>query len=219
MTTECLYSRRLVLGGGLLAAAGLAGAGRSQNLLSVTSGQDLGPFFPVVRPLDQDSDLAHLQGSGRAQGTVINVVGRVLDRNGSPVSGARLDIWQANAMGRYAHPGDQDTSGDRPLDPNFQGSATLVTAADGAFRFRTIKPGAYPIPGDLRRTPHIHFDVTGARERLTTQMYFPGEALNDTDFILRNAIPRESVIARAIEPLSDDRDHPAFHWDVVLAVG
>ena len=217
MGADRLYSRRLVLGGALCAASGLAGSARAQQL-TVTSDQPLGPFYPVARPLDQDSDLTRLPGSsGTASGTIVNVVGRVLDRSGRPISRARIDIWQANAAGRYTHP--LDGNNNAPLDPNFQGSAIFLTDQEGRFRFRTVKPGAYRIPDGQLRTPHIHVDVTGRSDRLTTQMYFPGEELNRADFLLAAAVSRESVIARAIPALADDRENLALQWDIVLATG
>lgn len=201
---------------GATALVGTAISARAQQLVP-TSSQDLGPFYPVLRPGDSDADLTRVRGArGPAQGAPINVVGRVLDRRGNPVRGATIELWQANAVGRYDHPGDTQSAG--ALDPNFQGYAMLVTDRDGNFKFRTIKPGAYQIPGDMR-TPHIHLDIKGRSERLVTQMYFPGEPLNDSDLLLRNASPRESVIARTINRLSGDPGAAAFGWDVVLAVG
>ena len=208
-------SRRHVMVGAT-ALVGTAVAANAQ-LLVPTSGQDLGPFYPVLHPGDSDADLTRVRGArGLAQGTPINVVGRLLDRRGNPVRGATIELWQANAVGRYDHPGDTQSIG--ALDPNFQGYALLATDRDGNFKFRTIKPGAYKIPGDMR-TPHIHLDIKGRSERLITQMYFPGEALNDSDLLLKNASPRESVIARAVERLSGDPGAATFAWDVVLAVG
>ena len=212
------YSRRLVLAGGLgLAAAGIARAAQGQaGGLAPTSEQALGPFFPLERVPDQDADLTRVEGTaGVARGQVINVVGRVVDATGRPLSGVRLDIWQANAAGRYFHPADQS---DIPLDANFQGSTVIQTGAEGGFRFKTVKPGHYPIPGGRYRTAHIHFDIIGRRERLTTQMYFPGEALNETDILLPTAMPRESVMSRLVT-LADDPGTPTYQWDVVLAVG
>ncbi|HZB68854.1 MAG TPA: hypothetical protein VE403_00665 [Sphingomicrobium sp.] len=195
---------------------GFAATARAEKLVP-TSGQDLGPFYPVVRPKDEDADLTRLRGTkGVARGEPINVIGRVVDLRGRPVRGVRLELWQANAVGRYDHPGD--VRADAALDPNFQGFAALITDRDGRFKFRTIKPAAYMIPGDVR-TPHIHFDVHGRSERLVTQMYFPGEPLNERDFILRMASPRESVIAQAIPRLSGDPAAAAFQWTVVLAYG
>ena len=135
----------------------------AQNL---TPEQIMGPFYPVIRPLDRDSDLTRIVGKrGHAQGQVIHLTGRVLNSRGEPVRGARLEIWQANAKGRYDHPGDVNPA---PLDPNFQGFGVQVTDAQGRYRFKTIKPAAYPInpanPSNIR-PPHIHFDVTGRKVR------------------------------------------------------
>ena len=209
-----IHRRGVVIGGAALAA--LATSARAQKL-APTSGQDLGPFYPVIRPRDADADLTRLRGTkGVARGDPINVVGRVVDLRGRAVPGVRLELWQANAVGRYDHPGDH--ANPAALDPNFQGYASLVTDRDGQFKFRTIKPSAYNTPIGMR-TPHIHFDIRGRSERLVTQMYFPGEALNERDFFLRNAAPRESVIAEAIPRLSSDPAAAAFNWTVVLAYG
>ncbi len=206
--------RHLVLGGGAL--AGLAATARAQQLVP-TSDQDLGPFYPIVRPRDEDADLTRVRGArGIAKGDPINVIGRVVDLRGRPVRGVRLDLWQANSVGRYDHPGDH--ANPAPLDPNFQGFARLLTDRDGQFKVRTIKPSAYDTPIGMR-TPHIHFDIHGRAERLVTQMYFPGEALNERDQLLSKATPRESVIAEAIERLSGDPAAAAFRWNVVLKYG
>jgi len=206
--------RNLVLGGGAL--VGLASSAGAQKLMP-TSGQDLGPFYPVVRRQDEDRDLTRVRGTkGIAKGEPINIVGRVVDLRGRPVRGVRLDLWQANSVGRYDHPGDH--ANPAALDPNFQGFARLLSDRDGQFKFRTIKPSAYNTPIGMR-TPHIHFDIHGRSERLVTQMYFPGEALNEKDSLLRNAQPRESVISEAITRLSGDPAAAAFKWTVVLAYG
>jgi protocatechuate 3,4-dioxygenase, beta subunit len=205
--------RHLVVG-----AAAIAGvsAARAQNL-TATSGQDLGPFYPVLRPADHDADLTRLKGrKGTAVGQPIQVIGRIVDLRGNPVRNASVEIWQCNAAGRYAHPGDR--ANPAALDPNFQGFARLATDRDGQFRFRSVKPKDYDTPVG-RRTPHIHFSIDGHRERLVTQMYFPGEPLNDGDFLLRNAAPKQSVIAEAIDRLSSDPQALAFRWNVVLAQG
>jgi protocatechuate 3,4-dioxygenase beta subunit len=205
--------RHLVVG-----AAAVAGvsAAKAQNLVA-TSAQDLGPFYPIVRPPDHDADLTRLKDrSGVAIGQPINVVGRIVDRRGNPIRNAQVELWQCNAAGRYDHPGD--LANPAALDPNFQGFARLATDSDGQFKFRSVKPKDYDTPIG-RRTPHIHFDISGHRERLVTQMYFPGEPLNDSDFLLKNASPRESVIAEAIDPLTGDPQALAFRWTVVLGVG
>ena len=209
-----LTRRQMVVGGAALTS--LAASARSQSL-AATSSQDLGPFYPIIRPADHDADLTRLKGrSGTAAGQPINVLGRIVDARGNPVRGAQVELWQCNAAGRYDHPGDR--ANPAVLDPNFQGFARLATDADGEFKFRSVKPKDYDTPIG-RRTPHIHFSIDGKSERLVTQMYFPGEPLNDSDFLLRNASPRESVIAEAIDRLSSDPQALAFRWTVVLGVG
>ena len=205
--------RHLVVG-----AAAVAGVSAAQApKLVATSGQDMGPFYPVVRPPDHDADLTRLKGrTGIAMGQPINIIGRVVDLHGNPVRNVQVELWQCNAAGRYDHPGD--AANPAALDPNFQGFARLATDRDGQFKFRSVKPKDYDTPIG-RRTPHIHFDISGHRERLITQMYFPGEPLNDSDFLLKNAAPRESVIAEAIDRLSGDPQALAFRWTVVLGVG
>jgi protocatechuate 3,4-dioxygenase, beta subunit len=206
-----LIRRSLIVSGICLLAAPSAALGATP-----TPRQTRGPFYPTARPADQDADLTRLAGAkGPPKGQAIQVTGRVLNRQGQPIAGAKLDLWQANAAGRYDHPGDTDARA--PLDPNFQGSAVVTAGRDGAFRFRTIKPGAYPQDG-MTRPPHIHFEISGANARLVTQMYFPGEALNDQDFILRRAGAGSPLIARPIAALSSDPRAQAFSWDVVLDV-
>ena len=205
--------RHLVVG-----AAAVAGvsAARAQNLVA-TSAQDLGPFYPVLQPTDHDADLTRLKGRKEtAIGQPIQVMGRVVDLRGNPIRNAQVELWQCNAAGRYDHPGDRANPAE--LDPNFQGFARLATDRDGQFRFRSIKPKDYDTPIG-RRTPHIHFDVRGLRERLVTQMYFPGEPLNDGDFLLKNAEPKQGVIGYAIDRMSADPQALAFRWTVVLAQG
>jgi protocatechuate 3,4-dioxygenase, beta subunit len=205
--------RSLIVGGG---GAALAAPLAAQDLLEVlarsTPPQQLGPFYPTVRPLDQDADLTQLKGaSGRATGEVIEIFGTVSDHNGNPVAGASLDLWQANAVGRYWHAGDQRE--DLPLDPNFQGSAVLTTDAAGRYRFRTIRPGIYGF-GGTPRPRHIHFDIKSRRARLTTQMYFPGEKENALEDIAESSL----LVARAADPLERGAP-PALRWDVKLPYG
>ena len=143
------------------------------------------------------------------------VTGRVLNARGEAVPGAVLEIWQANAAGRYAHPSDPNVA--TPVDPEFQGYARLVADARGGWRIVTIRPGAYPVGSGRLRTPHIHFDVSGRTDRLTTQMYFPGERLNASDRLLQAVSDPSPLIARAAGPGADNVLR--LQWDVVLATG
>jgi protocatechuate 3,4-dioxygenase beta subunit len=140
-------------------------------------------------------------------GEVIEVAGRVLDRRGTPVSGATIEIWQANAFGRYAHENEVSTE---PLDPNFQGVARLTTGPSGAWRIKTIRPKFYDSPIGVR-TPHIHFDVQGRAHRLTAQMYFPEEQeRNAADLLYRGlGADAPTSVARLDAPAS-------YRWDIVL---
>lgn len=212
-----LLTRRSLVVCGASALAGVA-SGRAlgaSGKLVPTVAQTIGPFYPVARPLDQDADLTIVRGRrGRAKGKVIEVFGRVLDPDGRPVPHAKLDLWQANAAGRYAHRADDNPA---PLDPDFQGSATFNADSDGRFRFRTIEPGVYP-----GRVRHLHLDVTGREQRVITQMYFPGEPGNAADSLL-SRIPagplRERLIARAASPVDKSGVAATFQWEVVLEAG
>jgi protocatechuate 3,4-dioxygenase beta subunit len=132
--------------------------GRQRSALTTPTG-DLGPFYPIVRGQHADNDLTLVRGRrGRATGQIIEVSGRVLNRNGDPVSGVVIELWQANAAGRYAHPSDTNPA---PIDANFQGFAKLVSGRDGSYCYTSIKPGAYPDGDDSPRPPHVHLDVSG----------------------------------------------------------
>ena len=195
-----MISRRGVLASGLSAVA-LSSVTLSTVALSpVAAGlvptprQSLGPFYPSLKPLDSDTDLVSVAGHGkRAAGQVAHVMGRVLDAAGRPAGGGRVEIWQCDAFGRYHHPRDAGTEGTGGGDPNFQGYGRTVLAADGAYRFRTIRPVPYP-----GRAPHIHFAVSGPGfEPLVTQMYVAGEPRNAGDWILnrvRDERARASLI-------------------------
>ena len=161
----------------LIMSAVLAGArvplspklAAAEATLQRTPDQILGPFYPLSE-LPQTSDLTRVSGrSGRAEGQVLNVIGRVLNLAGEPVSNAKVEVWQANAYGRYTHPSDPNPA---PLDPNFEGSAVLTTDSEGRYRFKTIKPAAYPAGPNRMRPAHIHFQVSGRQDKIVTQMYF-----------------------------------------------
>lgn len=161
-----------------------------------TPRQTTGPFYPVDLPLDRDNDLARVVGAASpAQGQITHLFGRVLDERDQPIAGARIEIWQCNAFGRYHHPRD---TRDAPLDPGFQGYGETVSAADGGYRFRTIRPVPYP-----GRTPHVHFAVTAPGiDRLVTQMYVAGEPQNARDGLynsIRDPAARAAVTV-ALEP-------------------
>jgi len=138
-------------------------------------------------PLDTRSacDLTRIApGRPAAHGQVIEISGRVLDEDARPVSRTLIELWNANAHGRYSHTLDSGNT-DSPLDPNFYGFGRLLTDSDGRYRLRTIKPGAYIARRDIGwwRPPHVHFSIIGNGLRLITQMYFPDEPLNQRDFI------------------------------------
>lgn len=159
--------------------------------LAPTPRQTAGPFYPQTLPLDSDSDLVRIAGHvHEGGGTITHVSGRILDSDGQAISGAKVEIWQCDSHGRYHYVDDHNPA---PLDPDFQGYGTTVSARDGGYRFRTIRPVAYP-----GRTPHIHFTVTAPRgRRLVTQMYVAGEPLNERDPVLaqiRDAAARAAVI-------------------------
>ena len=184
----------------------------------ITPPQIVGPFYPISERPDLAADLARPSGSAsEAQGQLLYVTGRVLTSSGEPVAHARIDVWQANAAGKYRHPSDANPA---PLDPNFRGFARLMTDASGRYSFRTIKPGRYPTAeGDIR-PPHIHFAVEGRFDRLVTQLYFAGEPENQTDRWL-NAAPRpEQLIVALHAPALHLESHALVaHFDIIVPSG
>jgi protocatechuate 3,4-dioxygenase, beta subunit len=212
-------SRRdvLLLAGAV--AAGVKPPSASAQTIRRTPSQILGPFYPVQKPVDQDADLTTIAGrKGRAAGQIIEVGGRVVNRRGEPVAGARVEIWQANTHGRYTHQSDRNVA---PLDPNFEGYALLTTDREGNYRFRTIKPGAYPEDSGTLRAPHIHFDVLGRNNRLVTQMYFEGEPLNEKDRIIQTAGTNRHRLIVPFKRAASDRTQDVLvgSWDIVLDEG
>src|SRR5581483_7411715 len=183
-----LITRRVLLG--TAAALGCAAAlpAFAQARLAPTQATTEWPFYPKTCPLDVDSDLVQVAGRGaRARGQIVYLAGKLVNQDGRPISGAEVEIWQCDAGGIYHHVGEAS----RDADPNFQGYGKARTAADGAFRFRTIKPVRYP-----GRTPHIHVIVAGqGLPKLTTQLYNDGETQNERDFLFRSipAAQRASV--------------------------
>lgn len=183
------------------------------NVLLPTPTQTRGPFYPLELPLDNDNDLVLVSGgSARAKGQVAHLFGHIVDTRSRPVPDAVVEIWQCDANGRYHHPWDR---GRVAPDPNFQGYGRYTTAADGAYRFRTIRPVAYP-----GRTPHIHFAVSSPGFKpLVTQMYVAGEPLNERDGVLkriRDERARASVIVD-LKPRDEASGEIAGNFDIVLA--
>lgn len=204
-----LTRRQLVQGSLGVVAFSAAGS----LLAGATPEQTEGPFFPVHEQPDTDADMTRIVGrSGRATGEVIEVSGQVRDDSGKPVADALIDVWQANAHGRYDHEADPNPA---PLDENFQGWAQLKTDADGRYRFRSIKPGPYAVMDEWSRPPHIHFKVArrGYHE-LTTQMYFAGDPLNDSDRLLQS-VP-EAERGMLIVQFSKRADVQAGVFDLIV---
>lgn len=177
-----------------------------------------GPFYPTGDRADEDVDLTRIEGrSDQAQGTYIRVRGRVLDEACEPVEGATVELWQADTNGRYRH--ERDTSS-APIDPGFQGWGEATTDEDGRYGFKTVKPAPYPTsPGsDDMRTPHIHFRTfhPDHHERVT-QMFFEGEALNESDFIVQDLskAERKSLILSPTPAEGVEEDVYVFNLTVV----
>ena len=188
-------------------------------LLPKTVTERTGPVFGHGLLREHDSDLT-AQHAGDPVGERIYVHGRVLDEDGRPVRGALVEVWQANAAGRYRHKVDQH---DAPLDPNFSGAGRLLTDEHGRYWFKSIKPGPYPWGNhhNAWRPAHIHFSLFGAGilSRLVTQMYFPGDPLQPLDPIF-NSIPDEAARMRLVSRLDINRAEPnyalAYEFDIVL---
>jgi len=178
-----------------------------------------GPVFGHGLIQANDNDLT-AQHDGDPIGERIFVHGRVLDEDGRPVRGALVEVWQANAAGRYRHKADGYNA---PLDPNFSGAGRLLTDDQGRYFLKTIKPGPYPWMNhpNAWRPSHIHFSLFGAGilSRLVTQMYFPGDPLQPLDPIF-NSIPDPSARQRLVSRLDMERSQPqyalAFEFDIVL---
>ena len=205
-------TRRAFAGSAMAASFAIAGAAKAaEAMLRPTVPGDLGPFYPIERLAEDDADLSWIKGHAkRAAGNVIEVSGRVLDRHGNPVPGAILEVWQANAVGRYAHANDIAKA---PLDPDFQGYAQIRTGAGGDWRITTIKPAAYDSPIG-RRTPHIHFDVHGKSQRLVTQMYFSDDAAtNAVDTLYKGLGGWADTAVAQIDGAAK------YRWDVILMDG
>ena len=179
-----------------------------------------GPIFGDmnVGPLDHDLT-KNARRNGEPLGERIVVHGKVMDENGRPIPHTLIEIWQANAAGRYVHKVDQH---DAPLDPNFLGSGRVMTDAEGNYKFYTIKPGAYPWSNHYNawRPNHIHFSLFGANitNRLVTQMYFPGDPLLQYDPIFLGVPPkgRELLISSFDLGITEPHFALGYRFDFVL---
>lgn len=215
MNTRDMVTRRSIVRSALAVGGIAVSAPAYAGLAQITPIQGKGPFYPIEKPLDQDADLTAIAGkTGRAQGQIVHLTGRVLDSRGRPVRGTIIEIWQANAHGRYSHPGDSNQA---PLDPNFEGFSVQQTDDQGRYRFKTIKPGPYPVDGSWTRPPHIHFDIKGRGSQIVTQMYFENESLNDVDKLLQGASNRQALIAQYGQLASDmEAGSLAAVWDIIV---
>ncbi len=184
------------------------------HTVSETTGPQLAG---IVRPGDQDLTRQH---QGEPIGERITLSGRVCDTEGKPIAGTLVEIWQANAAGRYRHRWDRWAA---PLDPNFSGAGRVVTDSEGRYSFTTIKPGPYPWANHYNawRPAHIHFSLLGRAfaQRLVTQMYFPGDPFLDYDPIF-NSVRDEAARQRMIARFSVHRTRPnwavAYNFDIYL---
>jgi len=177
-----------------------------------------GPSFGAEALSPHDDDLTR-QHEGEPIGERIIVCGRVLDEGGCGVSNTLIEIWQANAAGRYAHEVDRH---DAPLDPNFTGAGRVLTDDEGRYRFITVKPGAYPVGGldNVWRPSHIHLSLFGPSflSRLVTQMYFPGDPLIPFDTIFNTAPEhsRHAMVASLDRAATRSEWALAYRFDIVL---
>jgi protocatechuate 3,4-dioxygenase beta subunit len=185
----------------------------------LTTSELSGPAGLTRRLAPTRADLAG-HGAKRALGQLIHLRTRVVDEDGSPVPGALVEIWHCNSAGKYIHPNDTH---DAPEDPNFYGAARLVAGDSGLVELRTIKPAAYPVPdtNGWWRPPHVHFSVWGRvwLSRLVTQMFFPGEPLNEHDAILnaiRDPAARDRCVARLASTVKGPADALVYEYQIVV---
>ena len=180
-----------------------------------------GPVFRAGELGPKDNDLIlNFAKNGMPIGERIIVHGTVRDGNGRPVANALVEVWQANAGGRYRHKNDRYIA---PIDPNFGGCGRMLTDAEGRYHFRTVKPGAYPFRNELNdwRPAHIHYSISGSgwAQRLITQMYFEGDPLIPGCPIIRTIPDEEQVrglIAQLDRRAAIELDCLAYRFDIVL---
>lgn len=181
--------------------------------LQATTSQTVGPYFRIgFRWLHREN----LAGEG-VTGERVTIQGRVIDGDGVPVPDAVLEIWQANAHGKYDHP--EDTQ-DKPLDPAFKGFGRVPVNGEGIFRFNTIMPGPVPGPEGKEQAPHLMVSafMRGVLRRMVTRMYFPDEPRNAEDFILNLVEParRSTLIAKKRIAKKSPGDRGLLEWNIIL---
>ncbi|RPE71595.1 protocatechuate 3,4-dioxygenase beta subunit [Pacificibacter maritimus] len=207
--TNSNFTRRGILAWAL-GALGLSAAGRSALAAAPTPSATEGPFYPTqpMRRADVDNDLVKIMGKvHEAGGEVFTLRGRVMDADGQPLNGMRIEIWQCDMNGKYLHPGDSQNI---DFDAAFQGFGHDITGTDGSYEFRTIKPVTYP-----GRTPHIHVKVfDGETEILTSQFYIDGHPANDRDRIFGRLSQSEAKAVSMVFTQVEDRTEAQV--DVIL---
>ena len=219
---QASLDRRHFLRGGLALGVGAAAwwtiPGAYAEELSRTPPMTEGPFYPDKLPLDTDNDLIIINDSTTpALGEITHLTGRVLSTSGEPVNNVTVEIWQCDANAVYLNTRDSVPKAAQ-RDKNFQGFGRFTTDSKGGYRFRTIKPVAYP----GRPAPHIHFKVKkGDRELLTSQIFiagFPGNAKDGVFFSVREAFERQ-LIQTDFVPIKDSKiGELSAHFDIVLGV-
>ena len=178
-----------------------------------TPGQILGPYYPVAPDPCADWDLTRWPGADQtAAGEIILIEGRVSDIWGTPLPDVLVEIWQCDAQGIYPHP---DAPEHHRVDPAFEGYARWVTMAEGAYRFRALRPVRYP-----GRAPHVHFKISApGHAPLITQLYLAGAPENDEDFALAEAGGRRTDLIAKLIPTDDQGREPEMRFDIVLGDG
>jgi protocatechuate 3,4-dioxygenase alpha subunit len=178
------------------------------EILGLAASQTIGPFFQIGLEDLYQTDLT-VPG---LTGTVISISGKIFDADRLPVPDALVEIWQANSLGKYAHPDDYQ---DKPLDPGFTGFGRCPTNSEGAFQFRTVKPGPVPSSTEALQAPHINVSIfmRGLLNRLVTRIYFSGDERNGVDEVLCLVDPARlsTLFARP-----DPHCPTVYRWDVIL---
>ena len=172
----------------------------------------LGPYYPLRPEARTEAQVWRESRADEGCVELVEISGRVVNVAGGSVPDALIEVWQADELGRYRHPSAPKPG---PGDPRFNGYGALYTDPSGGYRFRTLKPGRYTEGGESR-APHIHFQITGACDRLVTQMFFPGEAANRTDYWYRTARRPVQLLATLLD---GSPGRLRLSWDIVLATG